>query len=101
MGSLLADIIEFIAMLLFLRAMVRGIVALFGSPRLQARTVRRAPGPKPSAPVHRGAMVRDPVCGMFVSTELPHTLRQGRDTLHFCSLQCLEKYRKDATNVTS
>ena len=101
MGSLLADIIEFVAMLLFLRAMARGIGALFSSPRMQTRTTRGVPGPNPSATPHRGEMARDPVCGMFVSTELPHTLRRGKETLHFCSRQCLEKYGKDPTNVTS
>ena len=46
-------------------------------------------------------MARDPVCGMFVSTELSHQLRRGTDTLHFCSRECLEKYQKDAEHVAS
>jgi YHS domain-containing protein len=46
-------------------------------------------------------MVRDPACGMFVSTELPHQLKRGKETLHFCSRECLEKFQKDAEHVAS
>lgn len=101
MGSLIADLIEFVALLLFLRAMARGLSALFSSAHVRVRTTAAGPTPRPSAPQHRGEMARDPVCGMFVSTELPHTLRRGKETLHFCSSQCLEKYGKGVTNVTS
>ncbi|MGA2983181.1 MAG: hypothetical protein ABSG32_05170 [Terriglobia bacterium] len=46
-------------------------------------------------------MARDPVCGMFVSTELSQQLTRGADTLHFCSRECLDKYQKDAEHVAS
>jgi YHS domain-containing protein len=101
MGSLLADIIEFVALLLFLRAMFRGISSLFNSPRIHIRTTGSVPRPSQAPEPHRGEMARDPVCGMFVSTELPHTLRRGNETLHFCSSQCMEKYGKGSTNATS
>lgn len=52
-----------------------------------------------SAAPHCGEMARDPVCGMFVSTELSQQLRRGNDTLHFCSRECLEKYEKDIEHV--
>jgi YHS domain-containing protein len=39
-------------------------------------------------------MARDPVCGMFVSTELSRRLNRGGQTLHFCSDECLEKFRR-------
>lgn len=45
----------------------------------------------------RGTTVRDPVCGMFVSTELSHRLNWHGETLHFCSEECLKQYRKSAT----
>ena len=41
----------------------------------------------------RGEMARDPICGMFVSTELSHRLKSRGQTLHFCSEECLRKYR--------
>jgi YHS domain-containing protein len=62
---------------------------------------RGAPGGRKSAdapqPGTAGApMVRDPQCGMFVSTEVSHRLKKGGETLHFCSQDCLEKYRSRA-----
>ena len=43
-----------------------------------------------------GETARDPVCGMFVSTEVSHRLTRGKETLHFCSRECLERYQADA-----
>jgi YHS domain-containing protein len=48
-----------------------------------------------SATVIEGQTERDPVCGMFVSTELSHRLTRGKQTLHFCSRECLERYLKN------
>lgn len=45
-----------------------------------------------------GEMVRDPVCGMFVSTELSHRLEWHGTLLHFCSEECLEQYQKRAAS---
>jgi YHS domain-containing protein len=41
-----------------------------------------------------GKTSRDPVCGMFVSTELSHRLNWRGNVLHFCSEDCLQSYRK-------
>ena len=94
MGRFLLDFVEFILLVLFLRVLVRSFTGLFGSPG----THRGHPGTRerpPSVTAERqGEMARDPVCGMFVSTELSHPLRQGTATLHFCSRGCLEKYQK-------
>lgn len=57
-----------------------------------SRTVR--PGASRSAIA--GETARDPVCGMFVSTELSHRLTRGSETLHFCSRECLERYQANA-----
>lgn len=43
-----------------------------------------------------GETARDPVCGMFVSTELSHRLERGGQTLHFCSQDCLKRYQSEA-----
>jgi YHS domain-containing protein len=101
MGSFLIDILEFVILALFLRAMARGLGSVFRSPGIRIRTSWGEPQPPPSATQHTGEMARDPLCGMFVSTELSHQLKQGRDTLHFCSRECLEKYRKNADHVAS
>ncbi len=41
----------------------------------------------------RTEAARDPVCGMFVSTEVSERLEVDGQTLHFCSKECLERYR--------
>jgi len=101
MGSFLLDALEFIILALFLKAMARSLGSLFRSPGIHLRTSGSA-SPRPASTVaHRGEMARDPVCGIFVSTEVSHRLRRGTETVHFCSRECLEKYQKDAQHVAS
>jgi len=101
MGGLLLDILEFVALLLFLRALVRNLRSVFGGSHVQFRVAGTRPGPRPQSQPHAGETSRDPVCGMFVSTELPHRLRQGSETIYFCSPECLARYQKDLTHVVS
>jgi len=101
MGSFLLDFLEFVILALFLKAMTRSLGSLFGSSRIHVRTSGAGSPKAPAAMPHRGEMARDPVCGMFVSTELPHQLRRGKDSLHFCSRECLEKYQKDYAHAAS
>ena len=37
-------------------------------------------------------LVRDPVCGVHVAEILAIPLREGTETLHFCSIACRDKY---------
>lgn len=61
-----------------------------------------SPGAPPRAApqTRQGRMVRDPVCGMFVSTEVSHPLKQNGETLHFCSRECLERYQKEILHAS-
>lgn len=54
------------------------------------------PNRTPSRREFRGETARDPVCGMFVSTELSRRLERDGKVLHFCSPECLEKYQLEA-----
>jgi YHS domain-containing protein len=54
------------------------------------------PGQEAGRRAIRGETARDPVCGMFVSTEVSHRLSRNGETLHFCSRECLERYQADA-----
>jgi YHS domain-containing protein len=74
----------------------RVLRSLFGTP-LHRGGSRSAPRGG-SAPVIEGQTARDPICGMFVSTELSHRLTRGKETLHFCSRECLERYQKNEPN---
>jgi YHS domain-containing protein len=59
----------------------------------------RSARPSRAPDTREGQTARDPVCGMFVSTELSHRLTQGGQTLHFCSHECLERFQKDAAKA--
>ncbi len=37
-------------------------------------------------------LVRDPVCGVHVAEVLAIPLREGDETLHFCSVACRDRY---------
>lgn len=83
---------------LFALAMLRMLYAAlrhFFAPRAAAREARGA-ATGPHSQRAGGEMVRDPECGMFVSIELSHRLNRGGEALHFCSQECLEKYRSRA-----
>jgi|SRR5690242_5083098 len=41
-------------------------------------------------------LVRDPVCGMHVAEQLSIPLREGGELVHFCSMECRDKYAKNA-----
>ena len=37
-------------------------------------------------------LVRDPVCGMHMAETIAIPLRNGSELVHFCSMQCRDKY---------
>ena len=96
MVRLLAYLFDLIVAFFVARLVNRVLHQFFGG--AQARSVgpgnRARAGRPPEREAVRGEMARDPVCGMFVSTELSHRLNQGGQTLHFCSQECLERYQK-------
>lgn len=42
---------------------------------------------------------RDPVCGVYVSEEDAVVGRMNGERIHFCSRECLEKYRRNLENT--
>jgi YHS domain-containing protein len=95
---LLAYLFDLIVFVVIGRLVSLIIGRLFGKqPAFRWSSRRAAPGAAPET--RRGETVRDPVCGMFVSTELSHQLKQGRQVLHFCSEECLERYQKEVLHV--
>jgi len=101
MGRLLSYFVELIFLVVVARMLGRALQGLFSpSP---PRGENRAVGGEPRGPslTRAGETKRDPVCGMFVSTELSQRLVRGSETLHFCSHECLERYQKEMANVSS
>ena len=101
MGRLLSYFVELVFFIVVSKMLGRTLHGLFSSsaPRRENRPV----GGEPRTPsgMRVGKTERDPVCGMFVSTELSHRLVRGSETLHFCSHECLERYQKGMANVSS
>lgn len=93
MGEFLGYLLDALFALIMLR-MLYGALRRFLAPRTAPGARSSASGPRPGSA--GGQMVRDPECGMFVSTELSHRLKKQGETLHFCSEACLEKYRSHA-----
>jgi YHS domain-containing protein len=98
MGRLLSYFVELVFFIVVAKMLGRALQGLFG-PSLPRRGDRAVEGEaRDSSRMRVGKTKRDPVCGMFVSTELSHRLVRGSETLHFCSRECLERYQKEAAN---
>ena len=46
-------------------------------------------------------LVRDPVCGVHVAEALSIPLREGAETLHFCSVACRDEYASGAKKMAA
>ena len=101
MGRILVYLFELLMLFLFLRYLWRAVRSTFKTSGVHFRAYTNPTWQHKVPETRRGEMVRDPVCGMFVSTELSHKLRQSGQTLHFCSRECLERYEKDVVNAAS
>jgi YHS domain-containing protein len=101
MGRLLSYFVELVFVVLVAKVLGRALRGLFG-PSLPRREHPAAGGEvRNSSGMRIGKTGRDPVCGMFVSTELSHRLVRGSETLHFCSHECLERYQKETANASA
>lgn len=98
MGEFLGYFVDVIFLLLTLRVAYGALRQFFASGRAPSgmRGPGVQPGVQPSGSSPQGEMARDPVCGMFVSTEVSHRLKWRGQTLHFCSAECLEKYQSQS-----
>jgi hypothetical protein len=46
-------------------------------------------------------LVRDPVCGVHVAEVLAIPLREGAETLHFCSTACRDAYLSSGSKLAA
>ncbi len=93
MARLVFYLIDLIVLLFVLRRFAQAILHLLGKPRAQGRSSNH----RQSKHMVQGETARDPVCGMFVSTEVSQRLILGGRTLHFCSRECLERYQRNSS----
>lgn len=96
MVRLLLYLVEILFVALMWRTLRRVFGSLFGATGVNPPSsgARNSPGNAGSPPAVHGETGRDPVCGMFVSTELSLRLKRDGKTLHFCSPDCLARYEK-------
>lgn len=87
--------------LLFLARLVWNAVAglLAGAVRQQMGAngpAGQQPGPQgpASKTIHKGQMVRDPVCGLHLPESRAITETRAGERIHFCSEQCRQSFLK-------
>ncbi|MDE3180337.1 MAG: YHS domain-containing protein [Acidobacteriota bacterium] len=97
MGRILDLVFDLILVAVAGRVLTSAFSGVFGSKRTSASASGPGGNSQAKKTTREGTTARDPICGMFVSTELSHKLNAGGKTLHFCSEECLERYRKSAT----
>ncbi len=97
MIDLLSSILDAIVAVTLIWAILRAVRNFFRGPAQTFVGAGKGRGAAP--PAAGGETARDPVCGMFVSTELSHRLVEDGKTLHFCSEKCRESYQKSAVKA--
>jgi YHS domain-containing protein len=102
MARLLLYFVELLFIALVWRTLSRLIRSFFGATGANRSSTgaRNSPRNAGSPPDVHGVTARDPVCGMFVSTELSLRLTRDGETQHFCSRDCLERYEKQRAGVS-
>jgi YHS domain-containing protein len=77
--------------LLLVRAVIRSLVTGFQTAARRAAQEQANPGSRdiPAA----AELKKDPVCGTYVSTAASLTRTINGKVVHFCSQECLNKYR--------
>jgi YHS domain-containing protein len=86
MFRVLLDFLSYVALFLFLRALLRA----FLSSRRPVRPAR--PAPRPDSVQSAGELKKDPVCGTYVSVAASFTRTVHGEVLHFCSRECRDRY---------
>jgi YHS domain-containing protein len=99
MGAFLDAVMDLIFLAGVVWTISRTIRGIMGSASKNVRNGRQS-GQSRAANARKVQTVRDPVCGMFVSTEVSHKLTIGNEVLHFCSRECLESYERKAAKVS-
>jgi YHS domain-containing protein len=89
-SALIREFLIPLLLFLFLRSVLRNILAGFRRPPSRSSST-------PSQPpeVHPGGVLhKDPVCGTYVSTDSCITQDIGGLTVYFCSPECRDKYHQ-------
>jgi len=58
---------------------------------------RKSPVGGSAGPSKTGKLIKDPVCGTYVSQDQSLTMTRGSETFHFCSEECHDKFLATGT----
>lgn len=97
MIRIISSLVDTVFLIILVWSVFRSLRALMGGKR---RRPQQQNAPASKASETGGSTARDPVCGIFVSTEVSHRLSEGGKTLHFCSEKCLREYRKTTAKAS-
>jgi YHS domain-containing protein len=89
---MLARLLYFVLLTLLARFLLRSLSEWMG----QEAARRRVHGPQGRGgprTLHRGAMVRDPVCGLHLPKDRALVEMAGSEPVYFCSETCRARYR--------
>ncbi len=76
----------------FIRGMMNIISGAFAQAMRGGSVAKSAATPtEPEGPLS-GDLVKDPVCGTYVSVMSPHSKSAGGKTHYFCSQACLDRF---------
>jgi YHS domain-containing protein len=89
-SALIREFLIPLLLFLFLRSVLRNILAGFRRP--PSRSSSTPPPPPEARP--GGVLHKDPVCGTYVSTDSCITQIVDGRTMYFCSPDCRDKYRQ-------
>jgi YHS domain-containing protein len=86
---LLVPLFLIVFLIILLRSILKGLMSSGAKSRLDASRPQRGGG------VKMGKMERDPVCGTYV--DIATSIREvfAGETKHFCSQDCLNKYKRN------
>jgi YHS domain-containing protein len=87
--SFLIDFVLPVLLYMVVRAVLRNVFSTFRGPTRPPAPARQQP---PQVQVG-GELIKDPVCGTYVSTTSSVTRNVDGQVLHFCSKECRDRYR--------
>jgi YHS domain-containing protein len=82
----------------FIRVAIVFVIVLAALSTLRGLFAQNSPsrspssGDSPGGPSKTGKLVKDPVCGTYVSDKLAISANRGSEVFHFCSDECRQKF---------
>ncbi len=81
-------VVLYLLLAILIISLLRSVLGVIG----KAVSAALEPTPPRNAAEPGGELKRDPVCGTYISTVTSVKKSVGKDTIHFCSTACRDKY---------